>query len=287
MQPIFLKVAPAANESFDIRHEVARHFLNPWHFHPEYELNLVLKSTGVRFVGDSIERFTAGDLVLIGPNLPHYWRNDPHYNQRQSPANAESIVLRFSESCLGEGFFSRPEMQAIRNLLHRANRGIKINIAEPCEAITRMTKIIRLHGLSRVIEFLTLLDELSAVTDYQLLASLGFSPTLDPAESERINKVYAYLMDHFTCPINLDEVAAIANMNPAAFCRYFRQRTGKTLVSVINEIRVGYARKLLTEDNLNITEICYACGFQNISNFNRHFKRIVNLTPTQYRHHFL
>ncbi|MGH9840962.1 MAG: AraC family transcriptional regulator [Blastocatellia bacterium] len=277
MQPIFLKVTPAAQASFDIRREVAPQFGNPWHFHPEYELTQVLRSAGVRFVGDSIERFAAGDLVLIGPNLPHYWRNDPH--RAPEPSQAEAIILRFSDTCLGNGFFDLPEMQDVQGLLRRAARGIKFG----GNAATQLEHLLGLNGFHRAIAFLTLLHDLANEADYQLLTTPAFSLAPDPSESERINKVYAYVMERYTQPLRLEEVAAVANMNPTAFCRYFLQRTGKTLIGLVNEIRVGYACKLLSAGELNVTEICYACGFQNLSHFNRCFKKITCLTPTEYR----
>jgi len=281
MQPIFLKVIPAADASFDIRHEVAPQFGSPWHFHPEFELTLVLKSAGLRFVGDSIERFAEGDLVLIGPNLPHYWRNDPIRDQKQS--EAEAIILRFSESCLGTEFFNLPEMQEVQSLLQKAKRGIKIGGTTRKQAVTRLKRILRQTGFARIIEFLSLLDELAAATEIQRLTSPAFALSPDPAESERMNKVYAYLMEHYTQPIRLEDVAAVANMNATAFCRYLLKRTGKTLIGLVNEIRVGYACKLLLAGQPDITEICYSCGFQNLSNFNRCFKKITGVTPSDYR----
>lgn len=287
MRPILLKVTPAANASIDIRHEVAPYFCNPWHFHPEYELTLILKSAGVRFVGDNIERFAEGELTLVGPNLPHYWRNDPSFYQRRAPAGAEAIILRFSESCLGEDFFTRPEMHDIRHLLHKANRGVKIEGAGRDAVTARLKATLHLNGFRRMLEFLALLYEAATNSKHRLLASRGFSLAPDPAESERVNRVFAYLIENFTRPVHLKEVAAVAHMNDTAFCRYFRQHTGKTLIGLINEMRIGYACKLLAERELNISEICYACGFQNLSNFNRLFKTFTRLTPTEYRRRHL
>ncbi len=284
MRPIYLKVANSPQSSIDIRHETAPYFKNPWHFHPELELTLILESTGTHFIGNSISAFYKNELTLTGPNLPHYWRNDPVYYQKESDLKAEAIIVRFSEHFLGKDFFQLPEMRHINQLFRLSGRGLIINNNTKEQIATKMGDMLAMDGAERIIHLLQILHTLANSTDYEILSSIGFSQTFGKSDTERIHKIYTYVLENYLRPIQLDEVAAVANMNPAAFCRYFKVKTGKTFIQFLHEIRIGYACKLLIEGKFNVAQVCYESGFQNQSYFIKQFKRITHQTPLQYQH---
>jgi AraC-like DNA-binding protein len=283
MKPIYLKVAHSPETSIDIRHETAPYFKNPWHFHAELELTLILSSRGTRFVGNNISNFFENELTLTGPNLPHYWRNDPAYYKKGSRLKAEAIIVRFSEQFLGKDFFQLPEMQHIRNLFRISHRGLLIAGDTKRQAAERIRAMMKMNGAERIIALLQVLNTIAASAEYKVLSSIGFIQTYGEPDVARINKVYAFVLENFLRPIHLKQVAAIANMNPAAFSRYFKVKTGKTFTQLLHEIRIEHAYKLLIEGERNVSEVCYECGFQNQSYFIKQFKRIANQTPLQYR----
>lgn len=283
MKPIFLKVANSPETSIDIRHEIAPYFKNPWHFHPELELNLILKSSGTKFIGDSISAFYAGELTLTGPELPHYWHNDPIYYQEERGLNAEAIIVRFPENFLSRGFLELPEMHHVRCLINLSRRGLQITGDLRDYTSAKMKDMLAMNGADRLITLLQILNRIAGSSQHRCLSSIGFTGEQHPSDTEKVNDVYTYVLGRFGSPITLSAVAAVANMNPTAFCRYFKVKTGKTFTRFLHEIRIGYACKLLIEGRLNVSEICYESGFQNQSYFIKQFKRICGETPLQYR----
>ncbi|MEQ6120183.1 AraC family transcriptional regulator [Reichenbachiella sp. MALMAid0571] len=286
MKPILEKLTLEPKFSFVVLKDVLPYYLTPWHYHPEYELVLVVKSTGQRIVGDKIENFTDGDLVLMGPNLPHVYNNDSQYYEGNDDLKAEAIVIHFTEDSLGNGFFDLPEMALVKQLLKTSERGMKIEGKTREIVESKMHSILSKKGSSRIIELLSILDILSATKEYRLLASPGFMMKNNTSGTERITKVHEYIMMNFKKDITLDEVAGIANMVPNSFCRLFKSCTRKTFSSFLNEIRIGYACKLISEERQNIAEICYSSGFNNLSNFNRQFKKITQKSPLQYKREY-
>jgi AraC-like DNA-binding protein len=258
------------------------HFLNIWHYHPQLELVLMVKSTGTRFVGDSIQSFAEGELVLLGENLPHMWQNDKQYFEKESVLTAESITLHFKKDFAGEGLLDIPEMIKIKSLFDRASQGIVFegNILE--SAHEKLLAIHHAEGFSRWILFMNFLEELAEETDFRFLSSKGFIHPKEKNGDSRIDKVYSFTFNNFHRNITLDEVADIANLNPTAFCRFFKKNTKKNYSKFLNEIRIGYACRMLLEENMNVSQIGYESGFNNLSNFNRQFKSSMGLSPTDY-----
>jgi len=269
------------SQSFSVRKNSHPYFLKIWHFHPELELVYILKSDGTRFIGDSITKFEKGDLVLIGKNLPHMWLNDPIYFEENSKLKAEAIAIHFKEDFLGKAFFNTPEMNQITSLLKKSRYGISFSDINP-KILKNIKKLLKEKGFKKTILFLTILNQLSKHKNYSILTSKNYVRSLSLKESRGLNKIYEYLFENFSNPIKLEDVAAIANMNPSAFSRYFKRTNGKTLTKYINEIRIGYACRKLIEDEISISETCYECGYNSISNFNKQFKAITNLTPSEY-----
>lgn len=258
------------------------HFLKVWHYHPALELVYILQSKGTRFIGDNISPFQPGELILVGENLPHSWQNDDIYFEKDSGLVAEAMVVHFRKDFAGENFINLPEMNAIKSMIERAGQGILFRGKIQADAEERMKAIIKASGFERMILLLQFLKDLADEPQSEVLSTRGFSLIFEQSGDKRIDTIYAFVMNQFKREINLEEVASMVNLNPTAFCRYFKKSTSKTFSRFLNEIRIGYACKLLLEKKLNISEISYDSGFNNLSNFNRQFKNIMGMSPTQY-----
>ena len=269
--------------SFVVQTDVYPYYPTPWHYHPEYELVLVVKSTGQRTVGDSVERFSDGDLVLMGPNLPHAYQNDPVYYQKNSKLTAEAIVIHFKEDFLGTDFFNLPEMMYVRQLFDKSKLGLKI-LGDTRDKISDMMQEMQASsGHRRIILLLTILETLSVSNEIQSLANSGFVQQSAVSTNDRLAKVHEYIMENFKKDISLVDAAKVANMSVPSFCRFFKAGTRKGFSTFLNEVRIGYARKLLLEDRYNIAQNCYESGFKNMSNFNRQFKKYTGESPSHYK----
>lgn len=269
------------NSSFTTKINEYPYFLKIWHYHPELELVIILKSEGTCFVGDSIEKFQPGEIVLIGKNVPHMWLNDEDYFQNDPNLSAKAIAIHFKEDYLGTDFFETPEMIHLLELFKRARFGVKFEDIPPA-FIEEIHKMLELDGFEKTMAFLHILNKLSKHKKHKLLASQGFINSFKITENKKLDKIHAYIFNNFNKTITLEEVAAVAHMNTSAFSRFFKRVNRKTFSRYVSEIRIGYACKLLLEDKYNIAEVCYECGFHNISNFNRQFKLIMNCTPSTY-----
>lgn len=258
-------------------------FDHQWHFHPEFQLFMVLKGTGTRFIGDHVQPFKEGDMVFTGPNLPHLWRSDHKYFEAKEELKVEGIVIYFQEDFFGKDFLEKEEMLQVQQLFHQAKRGMEIVGSTAAQISQLMKELLRLNGFERVIKLMQILHILAQTSEYRLLSSSGYTNSQRKTDSERMNKVHTFIMEHFNQKISLEEAAAIANMTAASFSRYFKTHSNKTFSDFVSEIRVGHACKLLMENNLAISQICYECGFQTLSNFNRQFKNITRYSPREYR----
>ena len=284
MKATLKKIGEGADNIFNVLMENAPNFYPYWHYHPQYEIMLIEKSTGTRYVGDSISPFQEGDITFLGSNISHIFRNHPEYFNEKSKKRVKATVLYFSDEFINSGFFQLREMGAINELLQLSKRGILISGDSKKEVARRLKKIVKGYGVTRLLDFISLLHFISSKGEYEVLSSIGFAQTLDKQDLSRLNKIFDYLLNNFQKTITLDDVSKVANMSTAAFCRYFKDRTNKTLITFLNEIRIGHACKLLIENkNMNISEICYECGFNNLTNFNIQFKNLKNMNPMSYR----
>jgi AraC-like DNA-binding protein len=282
MLPNFEKVLANINHSFHINHMKVDYFPSVRHFHPEVEILLVVQGTGTRFVGDSVERFAPGDLVMIGPNVSHEWCSDKESENRFS----EAIYILFNTEILGNDFWNLPESKIILKIIQQSRRGIKLTGKTRDEVASRMKCIDKTYGFSRLTLLMTILEMIAFDGEFQYLASPELQNTINDRDSERLNKVYKYVTDNIQHEISLDQAASIANLSTAAFCRYFKKRAKKTFIQFLNEIRIGQACRLLVNENYSIAEICYTCGYNNNSYFIRKFRTITGFTPLGYRKKF-
>lgn len=282
MKPKVENIISDSLHSFRVNHAKPAILDNPWHFHSDYELLYVIKSSGKRIVGDSIENFYPGDMVFMGSNLPHVWKNGAEYYQNNPEYEAETIVVQFKEESFGAGFFQLSEMSSIKTLLQMSKRGLKIEGHTHKVLAKELFQITKLNAVNRLSSLIKILDILSVSPDLTPITSKSFEKTYYDAGSEKINKVFEYVANNFRKNIQLNEVAVVASMSKTAFCRYFKSRSLKTFLEYLNEVRINYACKLLIENQLSISEIAFECGFNSPSYFNRQFKNAKNQTPKEY-----
>jgi len=281
MRPQLLKITSGPAISFSARRDAKPYLNNNWHYHPEIELIHVIKGEGTLFAGDTTIRFSDGNLILLGSQLPHYWRFDEVYTQ-DNPIPSVIELTQFCEDFWGKEFLTLPENQNIRTLFERARRGIVISEEVSAEAKEALNKLISAKGSERLLYLIQLLTILSRVTNPDYI-SIAYSFEFDFSESERINAIYNYSLSNFRKKIYLKEVAAVANLATNSFCRYFKSRTRKSYSVFIIELRVGYACKLLSEKRLSIKEICFESGFNSFTNFNKQFKGLKGMQPNEFR----
>lgn len=286
MKAQLLKVFNGLSHSFTIREDIGLQANKNWHYHPEIEIIQIKKGEGTHFIGDSIKRFKAGDIFLIGSNLPHFFRfDDIYFHQDNMLANV--YVTQFSENFWGDKFLHLPENTIIRNLLEKAKRGIALS-KEVRESISKiLVKLLQTEGPERIIMLMEVLSTAASARDTQQLSSIGFKNEYAGQENDRINMVYDFSFSNFKRKIELEEIANVAGISPNSFCRYFKSRTRKTYSQFLIEIRVGDACKLLIEDRLSIKQICFECGFNNLVGFHKYFKLITGKSPLSYQREYI
>ena len=283
MKAIEQRLPQEFDKSFIVFRETGKYFPCPWHYHPEYELVLITSSTGRRMVGDHIGYFEKDDLVFMGPKLPHVWMNDPQYINGEADCPADGIVIQFVENFLGEKFLNIPEMADLKKMLELSNRGMVIKGKTKKRINALMKDMLGMSGLKRLSALFTIFDLLATTTEYELLASPGFVQKARFQCSDRFNKVTEYIMRNFDSEITLPEVASASNMAITTFCNFFKEHYRVTFIEYLNTVRIGYACKLLADENRNIVETAYESGYKNLANFNRQFKKFKQMTPTEYR----
>lgn len=269
------------------RKTVYSSFKYPWHFHSDYEIIYILESHGYRFVGDSMEPFAPGDLVLLGSNLPHYMRSAPELYENNQEQNVKAIIIQFAHDFMAHSIQSYPELTNVKKLLERSERGIHFPMPENKYLIPLIEQLPQLNGLDRFVGVLNLLEAMSLSDNQKLIGSALFTNELSVTGDSRIEKSIRFLNRNYQKDIKLKDLSILVAMNHSSFCRYFKNKTGKTLLEYIYDLRIGYACKLLLENKLDVIQISIECGFNNISHFNRIFKRITDLTPLGYRTQFL
>lgn len=287
MKPHFHKVPVTLQNSFSIRHDIKPDFGNVWHYHPELELHYNIKGEGVRFVGDNISNFAADEMVLLGENLPHTWRCKKEYFQKSSKLNVEALVIHFLPDCLGKYLLNLPEAYLIPKLFDRAKSGMIIRGQTKDQIAALMKSAVNAVNLERIIILLTILKALAETDEYELITNKNTFNQSKESETLRINKIYNYTLANYKKDISLEEVASLSNLSITSFCRYFKLITKKTYYDFLIEIRVSQACRFLIENKLPTEMICFNCGFNNVSNFYRHFKKVTGMTPLAYKRKYL
>jgi AraC-like DNA-binding protein len=288
MKAHFHKVPVAPQSSFSVRHDQKPNFGTVWHYHPELELHYVIKGEGVRLMGDNISNFSSGEIVLLGANLPHTWRCNEEYFQGNPEKEVEAIVIQFLPECLGRYLFGLPEAYLIPKLFEKAKSGLLITGKAKAKLAPLMRQAVHATDLDRIIIFLSILKILSETSEVKTIASEHHAfKQSNESDVQRINKVCNYTLSNYKNEITLDEIASISNLSVTSFCRYFKLITKKTYYDFLIEIRISQACRQLIEDKLPTEVICFECGFNNVSNFYRHFKKITKMTPLEYKKKYL
>lgn len=287
MKPQLLKVSTNPINSFSARQDNVPYINNRWHYHHEVELIYFKRGNGTQFIGDSIKRFRSGDVIMIGSNLPHYWRFDDIYFDEQVHTTADVRVIHFNENFWGDTFLNLPENKLIKNTLEKAKRGIQIGGAVKNEIAEILTGLLQAEGSKRIILLMEALISIGNCNHMKLLSSIGFKHNFEETENDRIHAIYEFSLANFKRKILTQEVAGIAHVSVNYFCRYFKSRTRKTYSQFINEIRIGHACKLLIENKINVKQICYESGFYNFASFHKYFRSITGKSPLHYQKEFL
>ncbi len=279
---IYREITPLdSREVYGIFNYPVADFNYPLHNHPEYELNLVMNAAGNRIVGDKIEKFVGCDLVLLGPYLNHNWDDvDTDYQKTPAP---HTIVLQFSETLFQGNFLSKSAFTAIKMMLNYSVRGIEY-YGDTREIVQRkLLELVDLKGFEGALAFLDILQTLALSKENHLIASAGYSSKVLSPESKRMDRVYGYIMENYRKKITAQEVASMVNMSESAFSHFFKKSTNRSFSNFLTETRLGEVCKLLLETQDSVSEICFKCGYKNLSNFNRLFKKYRGMTPVEYR----
>ncbi|NGM60430.1 helix-turn-helix transcriptional regulator [Sphingobacterium sp. SGG-5] len=270
------------------RQHTLPNFGTVWHYHPELELHYIIRGEGVRFVGDNISNFDAEELLLLGENLPHMWRCNKQYFEGNPDVTAEAIVVHFLPDFMGADFLSKQEATAVHALYERAQSGLIIHGKTKKEILNLMQESVQQEGMSRLITILNMVHILANSKETTKITSGLSSYHANKDETDRINKIYHYILSNYRDEISLEEISSVAHLSVTSFCRYFKMMTKKTFRDFLIEVRISHAKRILIENNIPTTEsICFECGFNNRSNFFRHFKRITGCTPIEYRQRYL
>jgi len=267
------------SDCFTIFSKVKKKFDFPLHYHEEYELNLILNARGAkRVIGGHIEVIDDIELALIGPNLYHAWFT----NQCQSE-NITEVTIQFHKDLFDEKFLKRNQLSFLKSMLERSQRGILFTSETALALKNRLLNLDKITGFESVLELLSILHNLSTSRNMKMLSDFSFSNEKFYYNSRRIERVFEHMNNNYNRQVTLAEVARIANMPEASFSRFIKKRTGKTFIDSLNEIRLGHASRMLIDSTTTVAEIAYKCGFNNISNFNRIFKRKKLCIPKEFR----
>jgi AraC-like DNA-binding protein/quercetin dioxygenase-like cupin family protein len=280
MKVVPFQIPKGTEEAFRVQVDDLPHLYNHLHQHPEIQLTLIKESNGTLVAGDYVGPFHAGDVFVIGGNQPHVFRNDENFFKKRSKAVA--ITVFFDETTFGENFWLLEEMKSLQQFLKNSSGGFRITGRKKKLLAEKLVSIVNAKGIDRLILFLEILKMFVSRKEMYPLAKPVIQRNIKSYDGSRLNKVIEFTFKEFQRPITLKEVAALANLTPEAFCKYFKTRTRKTYINFLNEIRVNHACRLLTEDK-SISGICYDCGFMNLSNFNRIFKKIKQVSPGEWR----
>lgn len=272
---------PSKNLSFDIKFYENLIYerindKNIFKTHEEYELTAIFSRSGKRIVGNSIHNYSEGDLFLLGPNLPHLIIPD-------EPEKSTAICIHFKEDSFGSDFFHKPENKNILKLLKKSSLGCSFSGSEASIVKEKLKQLISLGSFEKMIGLLKILNELGKSSNCKVLSSPGYRPNIKTKEIQRTSMIYDYIIENFTRNLKIEDLSKEFHVSPSTFSRHFKKAMNKPFSVFITEVRIGHACKLLLNSDLNISEICFKSGYQEITHFNRQFKKQMGVTPSTYR----
>jgi AraC-like DNA-binding protein len=270
------------NDCFTIFSRVKREFSFPLHYHEEMELNLILNAKGARrIVGDHIDSIDDLELVLVGPNVYHAW-----FTHQCISEEIREVTIQWHKDLFEDKLLRRNQLSFIRSMMERSQKGILFSRETIKTVMPRLLSLNKKNGFDGVLELLSILHDLSTSRNMRTLSDGSFTNQHFTYNSRRIEKAFEYMNTNYDKPITLGEVAKLVSMTDVSFSRFIKKRTGNTFVDSLNEIRLGHASRMLIDTTHSIAEISYHCGFNNISNFNRIFKKKKTCTPKEFRENF-
>jgi AraC-like DNA-binding protein len=283
LDPEFEYVVAQEQSSFRCVHRSCDAFVDehPWHFHPAFELTWIMQSQGTRYVGDSVERYEAGDLVLCGPNLPHCWRDEP---RRPRGGGPEWIIAQFDSACFGQGFLAVPEAAALRSLLEDAHFGLAFEKSAVSRVGPLLRVLVKRSGMARLVGLIDILERLSHCERVTLAGPTYYHINqVDRILVERLECVQRYITENLSAEISQSVIARRLGMSASGFSKFFRAATGRTFGSLVKLLRINEACRLLASDSDRITNVALCCGYQHTSHFDQHFRELKGVSPSEYR----
>lgn len=287
MKPAIHKSPIPDSQVFIVKYLHDQYFDPVWHSHSEYQLFVPLEGSGTRFIGDSIKSFGPNELILTGSNLPHLWRSDEAYFEKNTSLKISGIVIYLQESLLGDHLMKKEEMLQLNKLFKRSSRGLEFYGQVRQQVIAMMKELLQLKGLDAFIHLLKILNLLSGTKEYHYISHTEYIDPFKENETDRMSRVYEYILKNYRKKINQNELADLLCMTPTSFSRYFTTVNNKNFARFISELRIKHACKLLTETDMSIATVAEKSGFKTLSNFNKQFKEEMKAKPSDYRHQFL
>jgi AraC-like DNA-binding protein len=276
MKVEYEKISPDTGSSFRLIHWKSENDRYFWHYHPEYEIVFVRKGSGKLHIGEHLKNYEEGELVFIGPDLPHTGFGYGVIGEH------EEIVVQLRKDFLGEEFMQKPELQHIRKLFERAKQGLSFQGKSRKIVAAKLQKMLTFSHFERLVELLNIFDILATTTEFTVLNAADKRFDFNHKDEDRINKVYEYVEQNYQKNIDIQAVADLANLTVPSFCRYFKKISHITYTDFVNEYRINQACRLLFE-NKPIADICFEIGFNNISHFNKTFKQLKGVSPREYK----
>ncbi|MBI9073034.1 MAG: helix-turn-helix domain-containing protein [Melioribacteraceae bacterium] len=281
MKAKFENVTYPVDSAFNIIPFSTPYLKSPWHFHTAYEIVYISEGFGKLFIGNNVNDFKKDDLVFFGPNLPHAWLNDNSGEHKTS-----GVLIQFKKDFISDDWVNFNEFKYIKNAIEKSKKGIKITGQSKDLVLSGIEKILNAKGIEKITLLIQILDIIGSTKKLETITVIDYYSAIKSSSKEKMEIIFNYILNNYLKPICINEAATLVSMNETAFCRYFKKNTSKTFIYVVNEMRIGYACNLLQEKKLTISEICYKSGFNNISNFNKHFKSITSKTPSEYQNNY-
>ncbi|NME67821.1 AraC family transcriptional regulator [Flammeovirga aprica] len=276
MKLVFKDTESKENKAITVAQKTTPCYDTLWHYHQQYELIFIQKGSGLRFVGDDVTSFSEGDLVMVGPYLPHLWRND------EGQDDVSILVMKFDENFMGQGTFDKPIFSKIKELLEKSKFGVSFSNELGLSLEEELMGCLDKSTADQSIFLLSLLNRLANTGEVKKLSTSDMRQQGDTS-SDRIDRVLKYISDNYEKDIDLQEIADIACLTSNSFCRFFKKVTNKSFKQYLNEVRIRNASRLLVQENYQISDVCYEVGFNSITNFNKQFKMIIGKTPREFR----
>lgn len=277
MKPELEKISNKPTDSFMVRiveRERREDFKSAFHYHPEFELIWTKKSTGKRFIGNSIAPFEPGELIFLGKNIPHCWMTKEHSVQ---------VVVQMREDFLGKDFINAPECYPLKHMFEESYRGIQFFGKTKELVLKKLEDLQNETSFKKLLHLLDILNDLAQSDEFEYLSTEGYPNNTNRREFERIQKIFGYIHDNYKGDISLDKAASLVNLTKSSFCKFIKKKTKKTFSQIVNEVRISKATDLLIETELNISQICYQSGFNDPSYFFKQFSKIMKMSPKEFR----